>query len=137
MTRFPWHGLGCVLLLDRFTETNGATRIVPRSHASEADPFAVMEDALAPYPAEILVLGEPGDALIYASNLWHGGTQNVDGASRRCLHVGFGRRGRLQQTSLQQHLNWETFHRLSPAHHVLLQVEAPVSPGSVKRQAKL
>jgi ectoine hydroxylase-related dioxygenase (phytanoyl-CoA dioxygenase family) len=69
--RFPWHGLGCVLLLDKFTETNGATRIVPHSHALEADPFATMEDALAPHPNEMLVLGEPGDALIYASNLWY------------------------------------------------------------------
>jgi hypothetical protein len=64
----------------------------------------------------------------------HGGTMNTDGEPRRCLHVGFGRRGRLQQTSHQQHLDWETFRRLSPAHRVLLQVEEPTAAG---QEAKL
>lgn len=52
---------------------------------------------------------------------------NTDGKPRRCLHVGFGRRGRLQQTSHRQHLDLETFRRLPPAHRVPLQVEEPAA----------
>ena len=95
--RFPWHGLGCILLLDdvsapaprapaarcssspdlrtdphpwccwQFAPSNGATRIVPVSHASLADPFTAMEDALAPHPQEVLVQGKGGDAFMYVS----------------------------------------------------------------------
>ena len=51
----------------QFTASNGATRIVPVSHASLADPFTAMEDALAPHPQEVLVQGKGGDAFMYVS----------------------------------------------------------------------
>ena len=59
----------------------------------------------------------------------HGGTENVSGEPRRCLHVGFGRRGRLMQTTHQQHVNQRTFARLSPAQRVLMQVSDPEARG--------
>ena len=49
-----------------------STRYVRASHAFESDPFAEMDNALQPHPDETLLLGEPGDAFLHASNLWHG-----------------------------------------------------------------
>jgi ectoine hydroxylase-related dioxygenase (phytanoyl-CoA dioxygenase family) len=53
-----------------FTEENGATRLVPRSHLSEEAP-----NPLEPYesiPAEM----SKGSVLVWVGSLWHGGGAN-------------------------------------------------------------
>src|SRR3954447_25559785 len=62
--------------LDPFTVANGATRIVPGSHRWPAGRIPTDDDPLV--YAEI----DPGDALFYLGNLWHGGGANTTDAPR-------------------------------------------------------
>jgi ectoine hydroxylase-related dioxygenase (phytanoyl-CoA dioxygenase family) len=52
---------------DDFTEANGATRLVPRSHHCD-DPPDEAETVFAEMPA--------GSAMFYLGSLWHGGGAN-------------------------------------------------------------
>jgi ectoine hydroxylase-related dioxygenase (phytanoyl-CoA dioxygenase family) len=53
-------------MLDDFTETNGATRVVPGSHTRHALPGPDAEDEAVP------VEGPAGTALVFEGRLWHG-----------------------------------------------------------------
>lgn len=75
-----------IWMLDDFTETNGATRVVPGSHKFNS----FTEDGKV-YDEEILVTGKKGSALIFNANLWHGGGGNYDGSSRWALALGYAR----------------------------------------------
>ncbi len=76
-------GLQCVLALDPFTETNGATRLAPGSHAPPrrpADPW--------PTSAETFT-AEPGTLLIMAAATWHRSGYNSSGQPRAALLMSF------------------------------------------------
>jgi ectoine hydroxylase-related dioxygenase (phytanoyl-CoA dioxygenase family) len=60
-----------IWLLDDFTPTNGATRIVPGSHRWRKAPQQELADPQAPHPEEILVLGEAGTVVVMNT---HAGT---------------------------------------------------------------
>jgi ectoine hydroxylase-related dioxygenase (phytanoyl-CoA dioxygenase family) len=61
--------LGCVTALTKTTAENGATIVIPGSHLWGPDRCPKNEEAI---PAEL----EPGDALIFAGNLYHAGGGN-------------------------------------------------------------
>ena len=65
-----------IWLLDDFTETNGATRVVPGSHRSGKAPREVMDDPSAAHPDEIKILAPAGTVVVFNSHTWHGGTLN-------------------------------------------------------------
>ena len=54
-------------MLDDFTKTNGATRIVPKSHLKMS--YAVNGKK---YKNEKIITGNKGDALIFDASIWHG-----------------------------------------------------------------
>ena len=59
-------------MITDFTEQNGATRLVPRSHLSGRDP-----DPGVPHPvATIAATGPAGTALLFDGRLWHGAGAN-------------------------------------------------------------
>lgn len=61
-----------------FTEDNGATRIVPRSHVSGAQP-----DASVPHKVDtIAACGPAGTAMVFDARLWHGASANQTGEGR-------------------------------------------------------
>lgn len=62
--------IGCVTALTKTTKENGATVVIPGSHLWGQDRRPLEEEAVA---AEL----EPGDALIFLGNLYHGGGANV------------------------------------------------------------
>jgi hypothetical protein len=86
-----------LLMLDDFTPTNGATRVVPGSHRFGKLPQSVMADPAATHPDEVLLTGPAGTAIVYNAHLWHGGTANRSPAPRRALHAFFARRDKPQQ----------------------------------------
>ncbi len=61
--------------LTDFTEANGATRLVPGSHAGDKPEFGHSYDTV---PAEM----DKGDVLVWHGRLWHGGGANTTEADR-------------------------------------------------------
>jgi ectoine hydroxylase-related dioxygenase (phytanoyl-CoA dioxygenase family) len=55
--------------LERFTEANGATRLVPGSHRWA-------DETPGPTTTTVVAEIEPGTALIYLGSIWHGGGAN-------------------------------------------------------------
>ena len=73
----PRAGLGAASIwaIDDFTETNGATVIVPNSHT--------WDDERKPQPEEaISAVMKAGSVLFYPGTLWHGGGANQSSANR-------------------------------------------------------
>ncbi|MEM7294560.1 MAG: phytanoyl-CoA dioxygenase family protein [Pseudomonadota bacterium] len=61
-----------------FTEENGATRVVPRSHRSGRQP-----DPSVPHPVEtVAAAGPAGTAIAFDGRLWHSGAANRTSTSR-------------------------------------------------------
>ena len=75
-----------IVMLDDFTEKNGATRVVPGSHTSGR----YAENGVN-YPEEILVTGSKGDVLIFDGALWHGSSTNFSNMERWSVNIGYGR----------------------------------------------
>lgn len=111
-----------IWLLDDFTESNGATRIVPGSHRSGQVPRDALADPAAPHPEEVLLTAPAGTVVIFNSHTWHGGTLNRTGRPRRALHAYFTRRNLPQQLDQKAYLRPETYARLGPAARFVLDV---------------
>lgn len=111
-----------IWLLDDFTASNGATRIVPGSQRSGKAPREVMEDPAQPHPDEILLTAPAGTVVIFNSHTWHGGTLNRTDQPRRAMHSYFTRRDQTQQLDQKAYIRPETYQRLSPAARFILDV---------------
>jgi ectoine hydroxylase-related dioxygenase (phytanoyl-CoA dioxygenase family) len=114
-----------IWLLDDFTPTNGATRIVPGSHRWRKAPQQELADPQAPHPEEILVLGQAGTVVIMNTHAWHGGTANRTGKPRRALHAFYTRGDKPQQQYQNGLLRAETKARLSPESRRILALDDP------------
>jgi ectoine hydroxylase-related dioxygenase (phytanoyl-CoA dioxygenase family) len=110
-------------LLDDFLPDNGATRVVPGSHLCGRLPQDDMTDTKEDHPRQILLQGKAGDVAVMNSHLWHGGTRNVSGKSRRVLHGYFTRQSDPQQLDQKRYLLAQTREQLSEAQRVLLGVD--------------
>jgi ectoine hydroxylase-related dioxygenase (phytanoyl-CoA dioxygenase family) len=114
-----------LLMLDDFTLSNGATRVVPGSHRFGKLPQAAMDDPKAAHPDELLLTGPAGTAIVYNAHLWHGGTANRTAVPRRALHVFFARRDKPQQQYQKKLLDPELQATLSPELRRLLALDDP------------
>lgn len=108
-------------MLDDFTETNGATRVVPGTHLMKAPRFYI-DDPLAPHPDQILLTGKAGTVAVMNSHTWHGGTQNNTNDKRRVLHPYYCARDFEQQQNQKEYIRKSTYDRISPAARYLLDV---------------
>jgi len=111
-----------IWLLDDFTASNGATRVVPGSHRFRTVPRLALDDPAAPHPDEVLLTGPAGTVVIFNSHLWHGGTRNRTGRPRRAMHSYFTCRGNGQQLDQKRYIREETLADLSPAARFILDV---------------
>ena len=111
-----------IWLLDDFTVSNGATRVVPGTHRSGTVPRQAMPDPAAAHPDEVLITGRAGTVVVFNSHLWHGGTENRSCQQRRALHSYFTRRGNQQQLDQKKYIRTGTLARLSPAARFILDV---------------
>jgi hypothetical protein len=109
-----------IWLLDDFTESNGATRIVPGTHRDGRLPAQCLTDPFAPHPHEQLLLGPAGTVFVFNGHVWHGGTRNRTDRPRRSLNAYFTRRHNPQQVVQARFLRPETLDRLSPAARFVL-----------------
>jgi len=114
-----------IWLLDDFSETNGATRIVPRSHHWRKLPQSELADPAAPHPDEVLVLGKAGDVVVMNTHAWHGGTANRTDYPRRALHAFYTRGDKPQQQYQKALIRPQTQARLSPDMRRLLALDDP------------
>ena len=94
--------------LTDFTEANGATRIIPRSHLADHSPeFGAPFDSI---PAEM----PRGSVLVWHGSLWHGGGANTT-AERRCgIAMNYCAGWVRQQENQQLGVPLDTLRRFSP-----------------------
>jgi ectoine hydroxylase-related dioxygenase (phytanoyl-CoA dioxygenase family) len=131
MPPWPAEPLACNVawLLDDFTEENGGTRYVPRSHLTGRNPQASDEAASVPISAPA------GSLLVMDGRLWHQTGANRSADTRRAALFGY-----YVRRWLRPQINWnaalwpETVERLSPGFLHLLgyysgNVEAQVPNG--------
>lgn len=106
----PGHYQVCnsIWLLDDFTNENGATRLVAKSHRLGKMPSQVMSDPTAPHPDEQILVAPAGTVVIFNSHTWHGGTLNRTTKPRRAIHSYWCRRHQKQQLDQRTHLSPET-----------------------------
>lgn len=100
-------------LLDDFTESNGATRIVPGTHKLTQLPNEVLDNPELPHPEEILIQAPAGSVFVFNSHVWHGGTTNHTNKYRRSIHSYFCTKDQPQQLDQKAYITAETKNRIS------------------------
>jgi ectoine hydroxylase-related dioxygenase (phytanoyl-CoA dioxygenase family) len=73
-------------MLDDFTENNGSTRIIPKSHK-----FTTYADNDVKYVSEYKVIAPKGSVIIYNAALWHGSSDKLTADDRWAVILGYGR----------------------------------------------
>lgn len=84
---YEFDGLTVLWMLDDFADTNGATRVVPRSHRGSAAVPRGLAQPGCEHPDEVVVAGRSGDALVFDAYLWHSGRENTSGRRRRVVQM--------------------------------------------------
>jgi ectoine hydroxylase-related dioxygenase (phytanoyl-CoA dioxygenase family) len=79
------YSLTAIWMLDEFTEENGATCILPRSHLTGEIPENALRNCFNPHPMEKYAVGARGDLLLLNGHCWHAGGENRSDQGRRGL----------------------------------------------------
>jgi hypothetical protein len=79
-------------MLDAMDESNGATRLIPGSHRLARIPDKTLSQPDARHPQARFMSACAGDVIVFSAHLWHAGSKNISGASRRIAMAHFGRR---------------------------------------------
>lgn len=111
-----------IWLLDDFTEYNGSTRIVPKTHKLNIAPEEAMADPTDKHPDEIRIIAPAGSVFIFNSHVWHGGTTNQTTHDRRSIHSYFCTRDQPQQIDQKKYITQETLHRIGKKGQHILDV---------------
>ena len=116
-----------VWLLDDFTAENGPTRMVPGSHTWRKRPQDVLDDPMARYPGEVLLVAPAGSLAVMNAHLWHGGTANRTASPRLAMHAFYCRRDKPQQQYQKQLLRPDVQAALTPELRHLLALDDPLN----------
>ena len=109
-----------IWMLDDFTAENGATRMIPRSHAWRRLPDPGITGSV---PGEELVTGRAGTVVVMNTHMWHGGTANGTDRCRRALHGFYTRNDKPQQQYQKALLRPETVAALTPVQRRVLALD--------------
>ena len=85
----PYHIVTTIWMLDDFTESNGATRLVPGTHRLLSPPSKSFADPASRHSEQKIIVGAAGSVLVFNGHLWHSGTRNESSHSRRALQCAF------------------------------------------------
>ncbi len=85
----PYYLVTTISLLDDFTASNGATRVIPGSHLWPKQLPKAMTQPLSNHPDQRVVIGKAGSVLIFNGHLYHGGTRNDSKLPRRVITCQF------------------------------------------------
>jgi ectoine hydroxylase-related dioxygenase (phytanoyl-CoA dioxygenase family) len=112
----PFRVATAIWLLDDFTPTNGATRLVPGTHQLLSPPPKSMADPSSHHPEEKIVAAAAGSVLVFNGHLWHSGTRNQTALRRRVLQCVF----KAREMSASLTINPDALQRLTPAARYIL-----------------
>ncbi len=112
----PNYAATSLWLLDDFSTTNGATRLIPGSHLWERPLPKAMQQPNANHPEQQTITAKAGSVLIFNGHLYHSGTRNDSKLSRRVLQLTFVAREASRINSTPENLP----DRLTPAARYLL-----------------
>ena len=112
-----------VWMLDDFTESNGALRVVPGSHRWNRLPQNALEDTSADHPQQRVVTGTAGSVVVMNAHLWHGGMANRTPYPRTAVHAFYCRRDKPQQQYQKQLLDADLQTALTPDLRQLLALD--------------
>ena len=110
-----------LLMLDDFTEENGATYLLTGSHRSCEKPS---DDVF--FRDAVRAVGTAGSIVVFDSNLWHAAGVNRSERPRRALTLAFTRPFIKQQLDYPRALGYERGESLSPTLRQLLGYNARV-----------
>jgi ectoine hydroxylase-related dioxygenase (phytanoyl-CoA dioxygenase family) len=110
-----------LVMLDDFTQENGATYLLSGSHRMREKPS---EDVF--FAGAARALGPAGSIVVFDSNLWHAAGVNATERPRRALTLAFTRPFVKQQLDYPRALGYERASALSPALRQLLGYNARV-----------
>ena len=102
--RDSFNGVVCFIYLDDVNLKNGPTRIIPRSHKvlgwpnEHIDKFKIHKD-------EVKITGPAGTFVVMNLNLWHAGSKNISGNSRKALFLDIRRRNLSQLLNFKKYLS--------------------------------
>jgi ectoine hydroxylase-related dioxygenase (phytanoyl-CoA dioxygenase family) len=116
-----------IWLLDDFTPTNGATRVIPGSQNWGKFPQETMADPAQPNPEEVILVAPAGSVVVMNTHAWHGGTANRSADHRRALHAFYCRSDKPQQQYQKRLLRPETQAALSPEVRKILALDDPLN----------
>ena len=110
-----------LVMLDDFTEENGATYLLTRSHRLNEKP----PDDLF-FREAVRAISPAGSVLVFNSNLWHASGANRSKTPRRALTLAFTRPFIKQQLDYPRALGYDRAESFSPALRQLLGYNARV-----------
>lgn len=118
--------LNMLVMLDDFTQENGATHLLSGSHLFEEKPS---DDVFLAQSEQ--AVGSAGSILLFNSNIWHAAGQNRTNALRRCITPTFSRPFMKQQCDYPRVLGYDHAHALSPMMRQILGYNSRV-PASLE-----
>jgi hypothetical protein len=110
-----------LVMLDDFTETNGATYVLSGSHRMPQQPS---DDEF--FRSAVRTVAPAGSIVVFNSNLWHAAGPNQSTGPRRALTLAFTRPFLKQQMDYPRALGYERAASLSPALRQVLGYNARV-----------
>lgn len=116
-----------VWMLDDYSATNGALRVVPGSHRWGRLPLQDLADPLAVHAEEVLVTGTAGSVVVMNAHLWHGGLGNQTERPRTSVHAFYCRWDKPQQQYQKRLVRPEVQQMLPPSLRELLALDDPLN----------
>ena len=114
-------GVVCFIFLDDSNLDNGPLRVIPGSHKKLGWPDEHI-NIFDTHKNEIKVPVPAGTIIVSYLNLWHGGSNNITGKSRKMIMINVKRRDQLQLLNYKKYLSEYTKSQLNSIQNYLLAV---------------